>query len=125
MHCEEALQSLKRFFAFLPSLITLVVFTGCSPSSNVVATVGHGKITYEEFRTRLKEAYGGNVSLDSLSPDIKRNFLDELVRVRLELLDALEKGLPSDSSIVHAVTAYRLSLSQALLLERELVEPRL
>ncbi len=113
---------MKRVSAFLPAFSLFAILAGCRPSIETVATVGPENISREDFRTRLAESFG---TADSVSPEMKRRFLDEMIRARLEILEAKRRGLDADSSILRDVASYRVSLAQALLLERDLIEPRL
>jgi parvulin-like peptidyl-prolyl isomerase len=96
-------------------LLTLISTTTFAQQSKdaVVATIGSKKITLDEFNQKFNE-----VKNQSLNPPTKAQFLEDLVRYELGVIEAEKRGLEKDPS-------YKDRIKQELyktLLEKELAD---
>ncbi len=103
--------------------IILTALGGCGTSSPVVATVGKEKITLEDFENDYAKNNGGWAISVASSLEDRQRFLDLLVKFRLKVEEAKDRGLLRDSSVTGELDSYRLTVSQSYMLEKELIEP--
>lgn len=80
----------------LLSIIILFIFLGkaIAADENVIAIVGNKKITLEEFNKKFNE-----VKSQTVNPPTKQQFLEDLVRYELGLLEARKRGLEKDPQV--------------------------
>lgn len=80
----------------LLSIIILFTFLGkaIAADENVIAIVGNKKITLEEFNKKFNE-----VKSQTVNPPTKQQFLEDLVRYELGLLEARKRGLEKDPQV--------------------------
>ncbi|HEY6950778.1 MAG TPA: peptidylprolyl isomerase [Bacteroidota bacterium] len=96
---------------------------GCGTSSPVVATIGNEKITLEDFENSYAKNNGGWTASLSSTPEDRQRFLDLLVKFRLKVEEAKDRGLANDSSVRSELDEYRLSVAQSYMIEKELINP--
>ncbi len=80
----------------LLSIIILFTFLGTAfaAEENVIVTIGNKKITLEEFNKKFNE-----VKSQTVNPPTKQQFLEDLVRYELGLLEAKKRGLEKDPQV--------------------------
>lgn len=104
---------------------TLGLFAvGCGSAVPVVATIGDEPLTLPQFEDSYAKNNGGWDAGKKATIEERQRFLDLLVKFRLKVKEALERGLLQDTSIQNELAGYRLSVAQAYMIEKELVEPR-
>ncbi len=81
---------------FLISLFILVGFS-TTAMSQVVATVGSKKITLKEFKRKFRAAQ------EQLNPPTARQFLEDLVRYEVGLMEARKKKVQNDPRVKEAM----------------------
>jgi peptidyl-prolyl cis-trans isomerase SurA len=101
-----------------------VMLDGCGTSNPVVATVGKEKITLDDFENSYAKNNGGWANSVSSSLEDRQHFLDLLVKFRLKVEEAKDRGLLNDSSVTGEMNQYRVTVSQSYMLEKELIAPR-
>jgi len=104
-------------------VLLAVLFGGCGTSNPVVATVGNEKITLQDFEKNYAKNNGGWESAEKSSLDDRKRFLDLLVKFRLKLQEAKDRGLLDDSAVTGELNQYKASVSQSYMLEKELIDP--
>ncbi len=112
---------------FLPQIVVLVgaaLLAGCGGSSTV-ATIGDHVLTLEEYERQFLRSNGGVDSARVATDAQKRDFLDLLIKYRLKVLNANEKGFAQDPEIQAELAEYRNSLAVPYLTERALIDPRI
>jgi peptidyl-prolyl cis-trans isomerase SurA len=107
------------------SILALIV-AGCaanmSVDEKVIATVGHKKITYGDFKRQYSQnSLTGSDSSNSFSS--KEKFLNLLVDYELKLLDAQKEHVQDDPSVKAEIQAYKGQLALSYVLEHEITEP--
>ncbi len=111
-----------RFLMAAGALLSLML-AGCGTSSPVVATVGNEDITLRDFESSYAKNNGGWDAAATSTLADRQKFLDLLVKFRLKVREARDKGLERDSAVQDELNTYRLSVAQSYMLEKELVEP--
>lgn len=104
-------------------IVLVVMLGGCGSSNPVVATVGKDKITLADFEKEYAKNNGGWENGVSSSLSDREHFLDLLVKFRLKVEAAKDRGLLQDSAVNAELDSYRLTVSQSYMLEKELIEP--
>ncbi len=111
----------KAFFA-LPLALFLI---SCSSGQRAaVAVVGNQAITLEEFEELYAKNNGGWEKAAASTQEERERFLDLLVKFRLKVQEAKDRGLLQDTSLINELETYRLSIATSYMLDKELVEPR-
>lgn len=89
-------RSVKMKTSLLSIIITIFTFLGIANAAdeNVVAVVGNKKITIEDFNKKFSE-----VKSQTINPPTKQQFLEDLVRYELGLIEASKKGLEKDPQV--------------------------
>jgi peptidyl-prolyl cis-trans isomerase SurA len=109
----------------LASILTATVLAGCAGSgSAVVAKIGNDSITLEDFEQSYAKNNGGWEKSASSTAEDREKFLDLLVKFRLKVLEANNRGLMADSSIKSELEGYEVAVATSYMLEKEIVEPK-
>lgn len=112
----------------LPVLVVAlgVMFAGCagSSSSGVLGKIGDETLSLEEFEDTYAKNNGGWDKATTSSIEDRERFLDLLVKFRLKVKEARDRGLLADTSIQNELEGYKVSVATSYMLEKELVEPR-
>jgi peptidyl-prolyl cis-trans isomerase SurA len=104
-------------------ILAAIALTGCGTSSPTLATVGNERITLADFEDSYIKNNGGRDSAVASSLSDRQRYLDLLVKFRMKVQEARQRGLDRDSSIREELDMYRASVAQAYLVEREMVNP--
>lgn len=92
---------------------------------SVVAEIGDYKLTLGEYERQYIRNNGGETAAYRSGLDARSEFLDLLVKYRLKVLEAREKGYDKDPEIQRELTDYRNSLAVPYLTERALIDPKI
>jgi peptidyl-prolyl cis-trans isomerase SurA len=114
--------------SILTLLCTVSFFlNGCTKqvSDIILADIGPEKLTVAEYERQLSKNNGGWEAAKSLPIEEKEKFLDLLVKFRLKLLDAYQRGLDKDPEVVNEMQEYRSSLATSYFLDKVVVTPGL
>ena len=114
-------KSLTMVFGFLGALL----LTGCGTSNPVVASLGKEEIALQDFEESYAKNNGGWASGVSSTLEERQRFLELLIKFRLKVQEAKDRGLLKDSAVVEELDTYRLSVAQSYMLDKELIEPRI
>ncbi len=103
-------------------IITAIVFIGCGQApENVVARVGKTQITTEELEENVEMLKGRWKNVTD-AYDGKLATLDKMIEKNLMLLDAYDRGLDKDSSVIKALEQGETRRKLIGLWEKEIVE---
>jgi peptidyl-prolyl cis-trans isomerase SurA len=112
------------------TLSTIAVFcglliAGCAGSNpNVVARVGDDVLTLEDFEEQYAKNNGGWEKSVASTPEDRERFLDLLVRFKLKVKQAYDRGLLADSAVKSELEGYEVTVATAYMIDKEIVEPK-
>lgn len=105
------------------TFFSLLIFIGCGTSSPTVASIGNDKMTLNEFEDSYAKNNGSWDAGVKASLDERQKYLDLLIKFKLKVKEARDKGLERDSALLSELATYRVSVAQSYMLEKEIVEP--
>ncbi|MFZ1731458.1 MAG: peptidylprolyl isomerase [Bacteroidota bacterium] len=111
--------------------LILVVAAFAGPMSqaqqkeSVVAEIGDYKLTLGEYERQYIRNNGGETAAYRSGEDTRQEFLDLLIKYRLKVLEAHQKGYDKDPDILRELGEYRNSLAVPYLTERALIDPKI
>ena len=98
---------------------------GCAGSGTaVVATIGKEPMTLGEFEASYAKNNGGWDKGVAATQEERERFLDLLVKFRLKVMEATERGLLADSAIKSEMDGYKIAVATSYMLEKEIVGPK-
>jgi peptidyl-prolyl cis-trans isomerase SurA len=112
-----------RIWIFGFSLLVIFLFTGCGTSNPILATIGDEKITLHDFEDNYAKNNGGWDTSAISSLDDRQKFLDLIIKFKLKVKEARTQGLEKDTAIINEMDAYKNSVAQSYLTEKEVIEP--
>lgn len=116
------MQRLSKFLLF--ASFSAALLGGCAGSgSPYVARIDKDPITLEDFEEQYAKNNGGWEKSAASSVEEREKFLDLLVRFRLKVKEAYDRGLLADSSVRNEMDGYEVTVASAYMLEKEIVEP--
>jgi peptidyl-prolyl cis-trans isomerase SurA len=123
---EARVQTMHRFSLLIWMSLGLgLILTGCAGSGTaVVATIGKEPLTLEDFEASYAKNNGGWEKGVAATQEERERFLDLLVKFRLKVAEATERGLLADSAIKSEMEGYKIAVATSFMLEREIIEPR-
>lgn len=103
------------------------LFSSCTRQTSdvILAEVGPEKVTVTDFEHQLTKNSGGWEAAKNLSEAEKEKYLDLLVKFRLKILDAYQRGLDKDPEVLRDIQEYEPSLAASFLLDKVIVAPGL
>lgn len=103
-----------------------LILAGCAGSGPAaVATIGKESLTLEDFEASYAKNNGGWDKGVASTQEERERFLDLLVKFRLKVKEATERGLLADSAIKNEMEGYKIAVATSYMLEREIVEPKI
>ncbi|MBR9977981.1 MAG: peptidylprolyl isomerase [Bacteroidetes bacterium] len=93
--------------------------------NSVVAEIGDYELTLGEFERQFIRNNGGETVAARSKMEERKDFLELLVKYRLKVLEAREKGYDQDEDILRELSEYRNSLAVPYLIERALIDPKI
>lgn len=118
-------KNIIKILSFL-SIILLVVVVACSSKKKqVVAEVGDEKIYLDDFEKQYMKTVNNLDSAKGASMEKKREFLDLLVKFRLKVKEAREKGMLQAEDIQNDLKTYRENFMTSFLIDKDIVEPNI
>lgn len=109
----------------------VVVMAGCATTGSStrqetsLGTIGDEVLTLEEFEDSFAKNNGGWEKSATSSLEERERFLDLLVKFKLKVKEAYNRGLLDDEAIQEELKGYKTSVATSYMLEKELVEPRI
>lgn len=112
--------------ALLLLVVPALIFIGCagSGSSPLLGKIGDEPLSLEEFEDSYAKHNGGWEKAIASSLEERERFLDLLVKFKLKVMEARDRGLLADSSIQSELEGYQVSVATSYILEKELIEPK-
>lgn len=120
-----------RSLPLYSSVILLLWLAGCAASGSGtgsgirLGTIGDEILTLEQFEDSFAKNNGGWEKSASSSLEERERFLDLLVKFKLKVKEAYNRGLLEDPAIQDELKGYRTSVATSYMLEKEVVEPRI
>lgn len=110
----------------LSLIVFLVVIVACSSKKKqVLAEMGGEKIYLDDFEKQYLKTNSNLDSAKNASMEKRREFLDLLVKFKLKVLDARERGLLNSEDIQNDLKQYKESFLTSYLVDKEIVEPQI
>ena len=121
------MKSQKTLFLLLViSIISSVFFiTGCNKKNKtVVADIGNEKIYVYQFEDQFVKSIGNNIdSAKKTTIEQRKEFLDLMIKLKLKVLDATEKGYLNSPEIKTDLETYKKNYLSAFLIDKKVTEP--
>lgn len=118
-------KSLIKIISFL-SIIFLVVIVACSSKKKqVVAEVGDEKIYLDDYEKQYMKTVNNLDSAKNTNMEKRKEFLDLLVKFRLKVKDARERGLLKADDIQNDLNQYKENFLISFLIDKDIVEPQI
>jgi peptidyl-prolyl cis-trans isomerase SurA len=98
---------------------------GCNKKNkSVVAEVGPDKILMYEFEDQFSKTMNNNTdTLLKTTLEQRKEFLDLMIKLRLKVLDATEKGYLNSPDIKNDLDSYKKNYMSAFLVDRKVTDP--
>jgi len=122
------MKSIKTInFLILSTLIVTftVMSLGCNKKNkSVVAEVGPDKILMYEFEEQMSKTMNNNSdTLKKTTLEQRKEFLDLMIKLRLKVLDATDKGYLNSPDIKNDLDNYKKNYMSAFLVDRKVTDP--
>lgn len=117
--------ALKFLTFLLLSTVTMIAACSSMKKKQVVAEIGNEKIYLYEFE---KQYLKSNPILDTAknkSLQERKDFLDLLIKFRLKVKDARERGLLNSPDIQNDINEYKKNFLSAFLIDKKIVAPHI
>ncbi len=102
-----------------------LLLAGCAGSGPAaVAIVGNEPLTLEEFEANYAKNNGGWDKGVASTQEERERFLDLLVKFRLKVMEATNRGLLADSAIKSEMEGYKIAVATSYMLDKDIIEPR-
>ncbi len=114
------------YFAAIVVLCLAVSLASCSSKkTKVVAEVGDEKIYLEDFEDQYLKTVTNIDSAKKTTMDQRKEFLDLLIKFRLKVKDARERGLLESADIQNDLNEYKKTFLSTFLVDQKVVEPNI
>lgn len=122
------MKSQKTLYLLLIFAFISIVFavSGCNSKKNksVVAEVGSEKILMYQFEDQFLKSIGNNLdSAKKTTLEQRKEFLDLMIKLKLKVLDATEKGYLNSQEIKADLEAYKKNYLSAFLIDKKVTDP--
>ena len=108
------------------SLGVALLLSGCAGSGPAtLGTIGKDPLTLEDFEASYAKNNGGWDKAAASTKEDRERFLDLLVKFRLKVMEATNRGLLADTAIQNEMEGYKIAVATSYMLEKEIVEPRI
>ena len=115
-----------KFLTFLLlSSVTMIVACSSMKKKQVVAEIGNEKIYLYEYEKQFLKSNPSIDSARSKSLQDRKDFLDLLIKFRLKVKDARDRGLLSSTDIQNDINEYKKNFLSAFLIDKKIVEPHI
>lgn len=107
------------------SLGAALILAGCAGSGPAaVAIIGKEPLALDEFEASYTKNNGGWDKGVASTQEERERFLDLLVKFRLKVMEATNRGLLADSAIKSEMEGYKIAVATSYMLQKDLVEPK-
>lgn len=115
----------SKLLIILISFFTIAVLTGCNKKDKtIVAEIGKDQIYLYEFENQFLKTIGNNIdSAKKTTLEQRKDFLDLMIKLRLKVLDATDKGYLNSAEIKEDLDNYKKNYISAFLIDKVVVEP--
>jgi peptidyl-prolyl cis-trans isomerase SurA len=114
------------YFAAMVVLCLAISLAACSSKkTKVVAEVGDEKIYLEDFENQYLKTVNSIDSAKKTTLEQRKEFLDLLVKFRLKVKDARDRGLLASSDIQNDLNEYKKTFLSTFLVDQKVVEPNI
>ncbi|MEO8665033.1 MAG: peptidylprolyl isomerase [Ignavibacteria bacterium] len=114
-----------KIFSLLSVLLLVTVIACSSKKKQVVAEIGDEKITLDDYEKQYMKTVNNLDSAKSSAMDKRKEFLELLVKFRLKVKDARERGLLSSEDIQSDLKQYKENFLTSFLIDKEIVGPQI
>jgi peptidyl-prolyl cis-trans isomerase SurA len=114
------------FLVLILSIIsTVIIVTGCNKKNKtVVAEIGSDKIYMYQFEDQFLKSTGNNLdSAKKTTLEQRKEFLDLMIKLRLKVLAATEKGYLESPEIKADLESYKKNYLSAFLIDKKVTDP--
>lgn len=121
------MKSQKTLFLLLIISIISSVFiaAGCNKKNkSVVAEIGKDKIYMYQFEDQFVKSIGNNLdSAKKTTLEQRKEFLELMIKLKLKVLDATEKGYLNTPEIKADLESYKKNYLSAFLIDKKVTGP--
>ena len=121
--------SKNKYFLYPVTLIFICLLTAlvaCSSKKRtVLAEIGDEKIYLYEFEDQFMKTVNDLDSAKKTSMEDRKEFLDLLIKFRLKVKDARERGLLESEDIQNDLSEYKKNFISTFLIEKEVIDPNI
>lgn len=119
----------KKYYFHVLSLIIISLITvivACSSKKKIVlAEIGDEKLYLHEYEDQFLKTTNNIDSARNKSMEEKKDFLDLLIKFRLKVRDARDRGLLNAPEIQQDLNEYKKNFVSTFLIDKEVVEPNI
>ncbi len=119
----------KKYYFHVLSLIIIslvTVIVACSSKKKIVlAEIGDEKLYLHDYENQFLKTTNNIDSARNKSMEEKRDFLDLLIKFRLKVRDARDRGLLNSPEIQQDLNEYKKNFVSTFLIDKEIVEPNI
>jgi len=122
------MKNISKTLKFIPlmALVLSVALISCSSrKKQVVAEIGPDKIYLEDYEKQFLKTNNNPDTAKNSSLEKRKEFLDLLIKFRLKVLDARERGLLQTEDIQNDLKQYKENILTSFLVDKEIVEPEI
>src|SRR5688572_26479340 len=114
------------YFAAMVVLCLTISLVACSSKkTKVVAEVGDEKIYLEDFENQYLKTVNNLDSAKKTTLEQRKEFLDLLIKFRLKVKDARDRGLLQSADIQNDLNEYKKTFLSTFLIDQKVVEPNI
>lgn len=113
------------FALIIVSCLAISLVSCSSKKTKVVAEVGDEKIYLEDFESQYLKTVNSLDSAKKTTLDERKQFLDLLIKFKLKVKDARERGLLDAPDIQNDLAEYKKNFLSTFLVDQKVVEPNI
>jgi len=116
-------QSIIKIISLLSFVFLLAIVACSSKKKQVVAEVGDEKIYLDDYEKQYMKTVNNLDSAKNSDMEKRKEFLTLLVKFKLKVKDARERGLLKSDDIQNDLKQYKENFLTSFLVDKEIVEP--
>ena len=118
-------KKLLKIFSLLSLLLLVTIIACSSKKKQVVAEIGDEKIYLEDYERQYMKTVNNLDSAKNSAMDKRKEFLDLLVKFRLKVKDARDRGLLDSEDIQNDLKQYKENFLTSFLIDKKIVGPQI
>ncbi len=118
-------KNLFRIFSFFLITMLIVIAACSSKKKQVVAEIGDEKIYLDDYEKQYLKTNNNLDSAKNSTMEKRKEFLDLLIKFRLKVKDARDRGLLKSEDIQNDLKQYKENFITTFLIDKEVVEPKI